>query len=45
MLPMLLDGPAGKNADLAQVNGVVDLGPGEFFVTVLFSDAVNDWLS
>ena len=31
---MLLDGPARHDADLAQIDGVVDLGPGQFLVAV-----------
>ena len=34
MRPVLLDGAAGQDADLAQIDGVVDLGPGQFFVAV-----------
>ncbi len=29
---MLLDGAAGHNAHFAQLDGVVDFGPGQFFV-------------
>ena len=35
MRAVLLDGAAGHDADLAQLDGVVDLGPGQFFVAVL----------
>ena len=31
---LLLDLPAGVDTDLAQVDGVVHFGPGEFFVTI-----------
>ena len=32
--PVLLDGAAGHEADLAQLDGVVDLGPGQLLVAV-----------
>ena len=32
--PVLLDRAAGDDADLAQLDGVVDLGPGQFLVAV-----------
>src|SRR5262249_58178952 len=32
---VLLDGAAGHDTDLAQLDGVVDLGPGQLLVTVL----------
>src|SRR6476469_6054593 len=35
MVPVLLDCAAGDDADLAELNGVVDLGPGQLLVTVL----------
>ena len=34
MRPMLLDRAARHDADLAQIDGVVDLGPGQFFVAI-----------
>src|SRR5262245_48509123 len=34
MRPMLLDGAARDDADFAHVDGVIDFGPGEFFVAV-----------
>ena len=34
MRAVLLDGTARKDADLAQLDGVVDLGPGEFLVAI-----------
>jgi hypothetical protein len=34
MRAVLLDGATRENADLAQFDGVVDLGPGEFFVAI-----------
>src|SRR5262245_33828207 len=34
--PVLLDGAADYDAELAHLDGLVDLGPGEFLVTVLY---------
>ena len=39
--PVLLDGAAGHDADLAQLDGVVDLGPGQFLVAVLGGGAAH----
>src|SRR5205814_6112193 len=41
MRPMLLDGAAGHQADLAQLDGVVDLGPSEFFVAIFGGGATG----
>ena len=42
---VLLDGAARHDADLAQIDGVVDLGPGQFFVAVLGGgSARHGWL-
>ena len=32
--PVLLDGAARQDADFAQLDGIVDLGPGQLLVTV-----------
>ena len=37
--PVLLDGAARDDADLAQLDGVVDLRPGQLLVTVLLGRA------
>ena len=34
MRAMLFDGATGNDADLAEINGIIDLRPGEFFVAV-----------
>jgi hypothetical protein len=34
VVAVLLDGPTGDDANFAEVDGVVDLGPGEFFVAI-----------
>jgi hypothetical protein len=34
---VLLDGAARQDADLAEIDSVVDFGPGQFFVTILGS--------
>ncbi|HEX3450030.1 MAG TPA: hypothetical protein VHS97_17375, partial [Isosphaeraceae bacterium] len=36
MRAVLLDGATRENADFAKFDGVVDLGPGEFFIPKLF---------
>jgi hypothetical protein len=37
---MLLDGSAGNDAHLAQLDGIVDLGPSQFFIAIFgFSSA------
>src|SRR5690348_6370482 len=38
---VLLDGPAGHDADLAQLHRVIDLRPGQLFVAILFQGATG----
>ncbi len=39
VVPMLFDGPARQDADLAEIDGVIDFGPGKFFVAVFLGSA------
>jgi hypothetical protein len=43
MRTVLLDGSTGNNADLPEIDGVVDFRPGQFFVTVFGFRAVGHW--
>ena len=40
---VLLDGPAGHDADFAQLDGVVDFRPGQFFVAILGLEHGGAW--
>ena len=41
---VLFDGAAGQNADLAEIDGIIDFRPGEFFVAVFgFGSVVHDF--